>query len=114
MIFQFNYLGIQLGGVLSTSQVANNFIGTGFPTAIGGGLLPLSAILTLTKEIKKKEKKWCLGIPVHIRIVFPIVILFIYELLFNISIDHTRKKTNLSRFILPDDNQIIGTKSDFK
>jgi len=44
------YLGIQFGGVLSTSQVANSFIGTGFIPTIGGGLLPFSAMLTATSR----------------------------------------------------------------
>ena len=46
---------MQLGGVLSTSQVANSFIGTGLPIAVGGGLLALSAILTLTEEVNKSN-----------------------------------------------------------
>ena len=38
------YLGMQFGGVLSTSQVANSFIGTGFGPAEGKGLFGRSAI----------------------------------------------------------------------
>lgn len=44
------YLGIQFGGVLSTSQVANSFIGTGFNPTIGGGLPAFSAMFTQTKQ----------------------------------------------------------------
>lgn len=44
------YLGIQLGGVLSTSHVANSFIGTGFNPTTGGGLLGFSAMLSRTEK----------------------------------------------------------------
>lgn len=41
---------MQFGGVLSTSHVANNFMGTGLLPPIGGGLLAFSAMFSRTEK----------------------------------------------------------------
>lgn len=59
MIFKKTYLGIQFGGVLSTSHVANNFIGTGFKPTTGGGLFDLSAMFSRTEKNIAPNKHCC-------------------------------------------------------
>lgn len=53
---------MQFGGVLSTSHVANNFMGTGLLPPIGGGLLAFSAMFSRTEK-----NIWTGGIPVAVQ-----------------------------------------------